>query len=227
MEKRNRYEHNRLARFLTDIYEKDLEINSYLRQLGFSDEQTRHLIRYCKDDIVGAIREGILTYLVMKQQDRRFTDLIIDRYGLSDIAENYSMQSGQNGAGGEIEGQKFNEALRILRDQKAKTFFENNLRDQLTNILKLYPISIPVLKDEPLLEETEIVYIKPEKNKSFSINLPSPKYPRAYMTWTDEEERLLMEMILEGMTPKEIAKKLQRKTGGITSRIKKMKKRNS
>jgi len=46
--------------------------------------------------------------------------------------------------------------------------------------------------------------------------------PRAYESWTPEEEQKLINLYKEGVTIKEIAEKLQRQKGAVTSRLKKI-----
>jgi hypothetical protein len=48
------------------------------------------------------------------------------------------------------------------------------------------------------------------------------RYPRAYLWWTDEEDRLLAELVKSGMTVAQIAGRLERNRGAIRSRIIKM-----
>jgi ATP-dependent DNA helicase PIF1 len=47
-------------------------------------------------------------------------------------------------------------------------------------------------------------------------------HPKAYAKWNAEEEALLTALFKEGVHPKKIAERLQRKPGGIVSRLKKL-----
>jgi len=208
------------------MYIKDLDLKKYIRQMGFSEEQTRYLVNSCTVEIYGAIRGSIHTYLVMKQDDRRMTEIFFKQYGLSDITECNSPAGGLFGVGREIEGQLFDEALRVLQNQKAKTFLENNLRNQLAAVLEENPVTLTIDIEFPSLPKNKTEPVEMEKQKSYTFEEIRKKYPRAYMMWTDEEENWLLDLIEQGMTTKKIAKQLQRKNGAIKSRMKKIKTRN-
>jgi DNA-directed RNA polymerase specialized sigma24 family protein len=47
-------------------------------------------------------------------------------------------------------------------------------------------------------------------------------FPNAYSPWTDEQERQLIELHESGVSLREIARRLGRRTGGITARLEKL-----
>jgi len=70
----------------------------------------------------------------------------------------------------------------------------------------------------PAKEEIE----KSPPSKSYSFMGIRKKYPNAYEKWSNEQDRKLKEYFDLGLSTSEIANKLQRKSGAIRSRIKKL-----
>jgi hypothetical protein len=58
--------------------------------------------------------------------------------------------------------------------------------------------------------------------KTFSVGSIREEHPKAYARWTEKEEQDLVTLFHEGVPAKEIAVRLERKRGGITSRLKKL-----
>lgn len=216
-----------LSRFLSDVYKTDVDLYFYLRQLGFSEVQTRHLICNCIDELANATRESTQTIFVMKHDGERLSDLTARRYGIEKTTRNDLRSLGvEFGISGERVRQLIKKAIRMLGNPKARTFFENDLRNQLGIVIQQNPVSL-VVNDEVIPEEMTVIEIADTvKKKSYTFEEIRQKYPRAYMVWTEEEENQLMDLIDQGMTTGEIAVQLQRKIGAIRSRIKKMELRN-
>jgi len=59
-------------------------------------------------------------------------------------------------------------------------------------------------------------------DKKYSVEEIRKTYAKAYRPWTYEEDLELRNMLNQGKKTKEIAQLLQRKTGAIKSRIKKL-----
>jgi DNA-binding NarL/FixJ family response regulator len=61
-------------------------------------------------------------------------------------------------------------------------------------------------------------------SKNYYVRMSAIKKasPRAYESWVPEEEQKLINLYKEGVTIKEIAEKLQRQKGAVTSRLKKI-----
>jgi hypothetical protein len=59
-------------------------------------------------------------------------------------------------------------------------------------------------------------------HKTYDIREIRQEHPRAYESWTEAEEEQLKQLYKESMSISDIAKKLQRKPGGISSRLKKL-----
>jgi F-box protein 18 (helicase) len=58
--------------------------------------------------------------------------------------------------------------------------------------------------------------------KGYSLRSAREKNKSAYAPWTSEEDRMLMELFHDGKSAKQLAKILERTTGGIIARIKKL-----
>ena len=56
----------------------------------------------------------------------------------------------------------------------------------------------------------------------YSVEACKQEYPNAYEPWSDDEDSRLTDMLSQGKSPEEIATILQRKPGGIRSRMKKL-----
>lgn len=69
-------------------------------------------------------------------------------------------------------------------------------------------------------KSVEKVESKPVKSYSFSE--VRTKYPNAYEKWSSEQDEMLKEYFETGLSVNEMANKLQRKSGAILSRIKKL-----
>jgi DNA-directed RNA polymerase specialized sigma24 family protein len=63
---------------------------------------------------------------------------------------------------------------------------------------------------------------QPEQGKSYSIEEIRQKHLRAYEKWSVEEDTQLTELFRSRMSVAEIAKKLQRQSGAIHSRLAKL-----
>ena len=60
------------------------------------------------------------------------------------------------------------------------------------------------------------------EEKAFSVNAVREDHPKAYARWTAQEEKELTALFRAGTTVKEIAQRMERKRGGISSRLKKL-----
>jgi hypothetical protein len=58
--------------------------------------------------------------------------------------------------------------------------------------------------------------------KSYNFAEVRTKYPNAYEKWSSEQDKILKEYFEKGLSVSEMANKLQRKSGAIRSRIKKL-----
>lgn len=58
--------------------------------------------------------------------------------------------------------------------------------------------------------------------KTFSVSGIREDHPKAYARWTEKEEQDLVAFFHEGVPVKDMASRLERKRGGITSRLKKL-----
>ncbi|MEK9152807.1 MAG: PIF1 family DEAD/DEAH box helicase [Patescibacteria group bacterium] len=61
-----------------------------------------------------------------------------------------------------------------------------------------------------------------KKAKVSSVGAIRADFPKAYARWSEQEEQQLTDLFREGTPIKEIARQLERKRGGITSRLKKL-----
>lgn len=79
--------------------------------------------------------------------------------------------------------------------------------------------------------EVDVVIVVNQVQKASSnqtsLEKIKAKHPRAYEPWTEEEEQQLLDLMQAGYTEGEIAKKLERRTGAVFSRIRKIEKRDS
>lgn len=64
--------------------------------------------------------------------------------------------------------------------------------------------------------------VKIDKRPAYSIDDIRKSHENAYKPWTPEEESFLTELFDQGLTIKEIARKMKRQNGGIRSRLKKL-----
>jgi hypothetical protein len=58
--------------------------------------------------------------------------------------------------------------------------------------------------------------------KGYNLQLAKEKSKSAYVPWTKDDDKMLMEMFNDGRSPKQLAKIFDRTTGGIIARIKKL-----
>ena len=68
----------------------------------------------------------------------------------------------------------------------------------------------------------EISKVEPKPIKTYSLADVRIKYPSAYEKWSSEQDAILKEFFKKGLTVSEIAKNLQRKSGAIRARIRKL-----
>lgn len=82
--------------------------------------------------------------------------------------------------------------------------------------LKFGKLSIKPQNPKPI----ETVESKPVKKYNF-VEVRK-KYPNAYKKWSSEQDEMLKEYFKKGLSVSEMANKLQRKSGAIRSRIRKL-----
>ncbi len=239
METRSVYKSLSGNRLLSDLYGCEVDLSSYLRRLGFSEVQNQHISKNCRKETLSAFGTSIHTFFVMKHDGERLSEIIAKRYGLGVQAhENMRTIGEEFGISSERVRQLIEKALIILRTPNAKTFLENDIRNQLTVVLKTNPVRAES-KEEPEIEfpnvedyfEEGSVFVpdpsRKEEEKRKTLTEIRKKFPRAYEPWTKEEDRRLEELYQRGIPTKELAAFFQRKPGAINSRIKKIDQRNS
>jgi len=170
MEKSKPKQTTKIAQLLSDVYKKDVDLYFYLRRLGFTEEQTRHLVCNCVDEMANAMRESIQTIFVMKHDGERLTEITAKRYGLEKTIRNdLRSLGGEFGITGERVRQLLKKSIRMLGNPKARTLLENDLRNHLVILLQQKPVFLIVDTEVVPEEETVIEIIDSEKKKSYSV----------------------------------------------------------
>jgi hypothetical protein len=62
----------------------------------------------------------------------------------------------------------------------------------------------------------------PLDDRSYTLAERRREHPNAYRSWTEAEERRLLELYRTGIAIREIAKQLGRRPGGVTARLEKL-----
>lgn len=76
--------------------------------------------------------------------------------------------------------------------------------------------------DEFISSLHKLLQVKPERNKSYSLNEIRKDHPNAYEKWTKEDDELLIKSYQDGLTISELSIIFERKVGAIQSRLKKL-----
>jgi ATP-dependent DNA helicase RecQ len=63
---------------------------------------------------------------------------------------------------------------------------------------------------------------KLEKDKTYSVDKIRKKFPHAYASWKEADDKLLLKLKSKGWTIKQLAERFKRKEGAISSRLKKL-----
>lgn len=110
-----------------------------------------------------------------------------------------------------INTNKLSEEINLLYVAVTRTKQKLNIPVELLPASKINPV-IPASEDDAIKEH----------EKKYSVQGTRLKVKNAYFPWTLDEEDRLTEMFCEGAPIKEIAKRLGRSTGSITSRVEKL-----
>tara|TARA_Y100000310_G_C20522708_1_gene734462 strand:+ start:179 stop:1018 length:840 start_codon:yes stop_codon:yes gene_type:complete len=95
----------------------------------------------------------------------------------------------------------------------------NKIIEELKSLKKHYIIVEQRIEDN--IVKREIVEIWPEVKSNY-MEESKKTHPNAYSLWTDEEEKRLIDLFDNRLSIKNISEILQRKPGGIRSRLKKL-----
>jgi (p)ppGpp synthase/HD superfamily hydrolase len=127
------------------------------------------------------------------------------------------------------------EALRCITKQSESEPYDHFIArikgNPLATAVKLNDLTdnmdirrLPYLSDKDIKRLKK--YLKAYKlltgEPRYSVEACKQEYPNAYEPWSDDEDSRLTDMLSQGKSPEEIATILQRKPGGIRSRMKKL-----
>lgn len=231
-ESRTSYYCTPIDRLLSDLYEQSLSLKGYLRRLGFTEVETQHLVRNCMTDVSTAIRTILRTLLVMKFADSKATILLENRYCLANTQTNIHDESSLTHERTEDDNtQLIGKTIQLLKERTALKFLENDFRDQMARLLLINPvrseISLPIKKEMLILPKkaSDPQMFIPKKmttEKDCGFTEIRKNYPRAYEKWSKKEDEELVELRKLGKPIREMAVYFQRKSGAITSRLRKI-----
>ena len=108
---------------------------------------------------------------------------------------------------------KICQSLRVFIEHDAEEKPENIQNNQKIAEVDNFKTNKKTRSSEGLIENRDPAYSIDEIRKS---------HENAYKPWTPEEEKFLTELFEQGLTIKEIARKMKRQNGGVRSRLRKL-----
>ncbi len=203
----------RLDTLVSDAYGKRTRIRTLLENAGLDPIQSGQIIQSFSEEVCAVVMENFSGYLHTRQHGDLLWKIIVERYGLSGsppesfegIAERWNFNS-------ERARQLVDQGLRRLRLQQRRRRLEASLQAHAENWLGVRLAEKPGADQGGAAEKKVPEYIVNTRNI----------YPRAYETWTTEEDRELLALFQDGYPVDELAQHFGRQPGAIRSRLDKL-----
>jgi len=202
-----------LDSLVSDAYGKRTNIRTLLENAGLDPIQSGQILQNKSEEVSAVIMDNFRGYLHTRQHGDLLWKIIVERYGLSgsapesyqDIAERWSFNTGRA-------RQLVDQALRRLRLQQRRRRLEASLQSHAEDWLGVQ------LAEKPGIEQGAA----PEKRVPEYILNTRKIYPRAYESWTSEEEGELLLLFQDGYPVDELAEHFGRQPGVIRARLNKL-----
>jgi len=203
----------RLDILVSDAYGKRTRIRTLLENAGLDPIQIGQILQTFSEDVSTVVMENFSGYLHTRQHGDMLWKIIVERYGLSGsppesyqgIAERWNFSS-------ERARQLVDQGLRRLRLQQRRRRLEASLQAHAESWLGVRLAEKPGADQAGAAEKKVPEYILNTRNI----------YPRAYETWTVEEDRELLGLFQDGYPVDELAQHFGRQPGAIRSRLYKL-----
>lgn len=203
----------RLDTLVSDAYGKRTRIRTLLENAGLDPIQSGQILQSFSEEVCAVVMENFSGYLHTRQHGDLLWKIIVERYGLSGsppesyqgIAERWNFNS-------ERARQLVDQGLRRLRLQQRRRRLEASLQAHTENWLGIRLAGKPGGDQGGAAEKKVPEYILNTRNI----------YPRAFETWTTEEEGELLSLFQDGYPVDELAQHFGRQPGAIRSRLYKL-----
>ena len=203
----------RLDTLVSDAYGKRTRIRTLLENAGLDPIQSGQIIQSFSEEVCAVVMENFSSYLHTRQHGDLLWKIIVERYGLSGsppesyegIAERWNFNS-------ERARQLVDQGLRRLRLQQRRRRLEASLQAHTENWLGVRLAGKAGADQGGAAEKKVPEYILNTRNI----------YPRAFETWTTEEEGELLSLFQDGYPVDELAQHFGRQPGAIRSRLYKL-----
>lgn len=203
----------RLDTLVSDAYGKRTRIRTLLENAGLDPIQSGQIIQSFSEEVCAVVMENFSGYLHTRQHGDLLWKIIVERYGLSGsppesfegIAERWNFNS-------ERARQLVDQGLRRLRLQQRRRRLEASLQAHTENWLGVRLAGKAGADQGGEAEKKVPEYIMNTRNI----------YPRAYETWTTEEDRELLALFQDGYPVDELAQHFGRQPGAIRSHLDKL-----
>ena len=201
---------------LEQIYTPQTKISTILLDCGLTDSDIENIRKNHLQEIVDLALTIFQAFLFARRGGERLWDILCDRYGLSGtepmtlekIAKEYDLSR---------------ERIRQLESQAIKKLSIHQRKTKLRDILHKEALALLDI-DDNLSETRQSI----DKRHGQRETLPDyvlkarETYPRAYESWTDEEDRFLAVQHQMGKTIEQLSGLFQRQPGAICARLKKL-----
>jgi len=203
----------RLDTLVSDAYGKRTRIRTLLENTGLDPIQSGQIIHSFSEEVCAVVMENFSSYLHTRQHGDLLWKIIVERYGLSGsppesfegIAERWNFNS-------ERARQLVEQGLRRLRLQQRRRRLEASLQAHTENWLGVQLAGRGGADQGNAAEKRTPEYILNTRNI----------YPRAYETWTADEDRELIALFQDGYPVDELAQHFGRQRGAMRSRLDKV-----
>ncbi|HOD06147.1 MAG TPA: sigma factor-like helix-turn-helix DNA-binding protein [Anaerolineaceae bacterium] len=190
---------------LEQIYTPQTKISTILLDCGLTDSDIENIRKNHLQEIVDLALTIFQAFLFARRGGERLWDILCDRYGLlgaepmtlEKIAKEYDLSR---------------ERIRQLESQAIKKLSIHQRKTKLCDILHKEALAL-IDTDDNLSETRQSIDKRHGQRET---------YPRAYESWTDEEDRFLAVQHQMGKTVEQLSGLFQRQPGAICARLKKL-----
>ncbi|OGO27809.1 MAG: hypothetical protein A2Z16_01945 [Chloroflexi bacterium RBG_16_54_18] len=203
----------RLDSLVSDAYGKRTRIRTLLENARLDPIQSGKILQKFSEEVSAVVMENFRGFLHTRQHGDLLWKIIVERYGLAGSApESYQGIAEKWNFNTERARQLVDQALRRLRLQQRRRRLEASLQANAENWLGVR------LVEKSGTDQGSA----PEKKVPEYILNTRKIYPRAYETWTTDEEGELLSLFQDGYPVDELAEHFGRQPGAIRSHLKKL-----
>jgi len=203
----------RLDTLVSDAYGKRTRIKTLLENAGLDPIQSGQIIQSFSQEVCAVLIQNFSGYLHTRQHGDLLWNIIVERYGLSGSPpESYQGIAERWNFTNEKAQQLVDQGLRRLRLQQRRRRLEASLQAHAVTWLGAHLAEKAGAEQGGAAEKKVPEYILNTRNI----------YPRAYETWTTEEDGELLALFQDGYPVDELAQHFGRQPGSIRSRLNKL-----